>query len=229
MAAGPQGRGWRGLASPCPVCWLRGSEQWQIRLPVSGSGSSSSYWSLRRSIQVPTKRLNEAVCRNLKRFPEDFMFQLTEQEASALRSQFATLEKGRGRYSKYAPLAFTEHGVAMLSAVLGSDRAVQMSILIVRAFVKVRELLATHKALAAKIEQTGGRSKTTHPHPAAARLSPGLRRPGRPKTEKPANHPRHRLYCPQPQEEVIPFPCSATMGGKSCAFGGHPRFSEARN
>ncbi len=103
--------------------------------------------------QVPTKRLNEAVRRNLNRFPEDFMFQLTEEEASALRSQFATLEKGRGRYSKYAPLAFTEHGVGMLSAVLRSDRAVQMSILIVRAFVKLREVLATNRALAEKIEK----------------------------------------------------------------------------
>jgi len=68
------------------------------------------------------------VRRNLDRFPEDFMFQLTAQEASTLRSQIVTLEKGRGRYSKYAPLAFTELGVAMLSSVLNSDRAVQMNI-----------------------------------------------------------------------------------------------------
>ena len=81
------------------------------------------------------------------------MFQLAQEEASALRSQIATLEKGRGRYSKYAPLAFTEHGAAMLSAILNSDRAVRMSILIVRAFVKLRELLATHKDLAQKMEK----------------------------------------------------------------------------
>jgi hypothetical protein len=109
--------------------------------------------------QVPTKRLNEAVRRNLTRFPEDFMFQLTAKEASALRSQIATLETGRGRYPKYAPLAFTEHGVAMLSSVLNSDRAVQMNIIIIRAFVKLREVLATHKDLARKIEQLSATQK----------------------------------------------------------------------
>jgi phage regulator Rha-like protein len=103
--------------------------------------------------QVPTKAFNQAVRRNARRFPADFMFQLTEEEATALRSQSVTLEAGRGRHSKYAPLAFTEHGVAMLSAVLNSDRAVQMSILIVRAFVKLRELLATNTDLGRKIEQ----------------------------------------------------------------------------
>lgn len=75
--------------------------------------------------QVPTKAFNQAVRRNARRFPADFMFQLTEEEATALRSQSVTLEAGRGRHSKYAPLAFTEHGVAMLAAVLNSDRAVQ--------------------------------------------------------------------------------------------------------
>src|ERR1700676_2318530 len=109
--------------------------------------------------QVPTKRLNEAVRRNLTRFPEDFMFQLTSKEASALRSQIATLETGRGRYPKYAPLAFTEHGVAMLSSVLNSERAVQMSIVIIRAFVKLREVLATHKELARKIDQLSATQK----------------------------------------------------------------------
>jgi phage regulator Rha-like protein len=103
--------------------------------------------------EVPTKAFNQAVRRNAHRFPGDFMFQLTAEEAAALRSQIVTLEKGRGRYSKYAPLAFTEHGVAMLSAVLNSDRAVQMSILIVRAFVKLREVAATNNDLAGKIEQ----------------------------------------------------------------------------
>ena len=98
--------------------------------------------------QVETRALNQAVRRNLDRFPEDFMFQLTAQEASTLRSQIVTLEKGRGRYSKYAPLAFTELGVAMLSSVLNSDRAVQMNILIMRAFVRLREALATNEALA---------------------------------------------------------------------------------
>jgi hypothetical protein len=103
--------------------------------------------------QVETRALNQAIRRNASRFPEDFMFQLTRQEAAALRSQVVILEKGRGRYSKYAPLAFTEHGVAMLSSVLNSDRAVQMNIVIVRAFIKLRELLATHKDLARQIEK----------------------------------------------------------------------------
>jgi phage regulator Rha-like protein len=103
--------------------------------------------------QALTKAFNQAVRRNANRFSEEFMFQLTEEEASALRSQIVTLKNVRGRYSKYAPLAFSKHGVAMLSAVLNSERAVQMSILIVRAFVKLRELLASHKTLAEKIEK----------------------------------------------------------------------------
>lgn len=103
--------------------------------------------------QVPTKVLNQAVRRNRDRFPDDFMFQLDDEETSALRSQFVTLEKGRGRFSKYHPHAFTEHGVAMLSSVLRSKRAVQMNILIIRAFIKIRELLATNKDLAARVEK----------------------------------------------------------------------------
>lgn len=109
--------------------------------------------------QVETRALVQAVKRNIERFPADFMFQLTEEEDSVLRSQIVILEKGRGRYSKYAPLAFTEHGVAMLSSVLKSERAAQMSILIVRAFVKLRELLATHKDLARRIEQVEATQK----------------------------------------------------------------------
>lgn len=103
--------------------------------------------------RVETRALTQAVRRNRDRFPEDFMFQLTAEEASALRSQTVILEKGRGRHSKYAPLAFTEHGVAMLSAVLTSERAVQMSIVIVRAFVRIRELLASHKELSLRVEK----------------------------------------------------------------------------
>ncbi len=103
--------------------------------------------------QVPTKAFNQAILRNRDRFPEGFMFRLTSEEASALRSQFVTLEKGRGRYSKYAPNAFTEHGVAMLSSVLRSQRAVQMNILIIRAFIKLRDMVATHKDLAERMEK----------------------------------------------------------------------------
>lgn len=102
--------------------------------------------------QVATFRLNEAVKRNRNRFPEDFMFQLTKQEADALTSQFAMSNSGRGG-RRTRPYAFTEHGVAMLSSVLNSPRAVQMNIVIIRAFVKLREVLASHKDLARKIEQ----------------------------------------------------------------------------
>ena len=103
---------------------------------------------------VPTGRLNEQVKRNIKRFPEDFMLQLTQDEYDALRSQIAILKTGgRGRHRKYLPRVFTEQGVAMLSSVLQSERAVQMNILIVRAFVKLREMLATHKDLAERMEK----------------------------------------------------------------------------
>jgi hypothetical protein len=100
---------------------------------------------------VPTSRLNEAVKRNLRRFPEDFMFRLTKPEMESLISQFAT-SNGRGGRRKY-PYAFTELGVAMLSSVLKSERAVQMNIVIMRAFVKLRELLITNRDPAYRLEQ----------------------------------------------------------------------------
>jgi hypothetical protein len=112
--------------------------------------------------QVSTKRLNEAVNRNTARFPQDFMFQLTKAEAAGLRSQFATSNAGRGG-RRYLPYAFTEHGVAMLSSVLKSQRAVQMNILIIRAFIMLREMLATHKDLASKIEKIE-RQQMEHSH-----------------------------------------------------------------
>src|ERR1039458_9337677 len=102
--------------------------------------------------QVLTKNLNLAVRRNAKRFPPDFMFQLTREEAESLRLQIATSNEGRGG-RRYLPYAFTEHGVAMLSSVLNSERAVQMNIVIIRAFLKLREVLATHKDLAERMEQ----------------------------------------------------------------------------
>jgi hypothetical protein len=103
--------------------------------------------------QVPTKRLNEAVRRNVNRFPEDFMFQLGEEELANWRSQIATSNPAAKMGLRRPPYAFTELGVAMLSSVLNGDRAVQMNILIMRAFVKLRELLASHKDLARKIDQ----------------------------------------------------------------------------
>lgn len=99
-----------------------------------------------------TKRLNQQVRRNLKRFPSDFMFQLTQEEYESLRLHFATLETGRGRHRKYLPLVFTEHGVAMLSSVLTSDRAAEVNIEIMRAFVRLRQFLASHKALAKRLD-----------------------------------------------------------------------------
>jgi hypothetical protein len=101
--------------------------------------------------RVATFRLNEAVKRNVKRFPEDFMYQLSKEEVEGLTSQIA-MSKGRGG-RRTLPYVFTEHGVAMLSSVLKSERAVQMNILIVRAFVKLREVLATHRELARKMER----------------------------------------------------------------------------
>src|ERR1035441_1964793 len=103
--------------------------------------------------QVPTFRLNEAVKRNGDRFPEDFMFQLSKEELENWRSQIAISNPGTRMGLRRPPYAFTELGVAMLSSVLNSARAVQMNILIMRAFVRMREILATHKALAAKVDK----------------------------------------------------------------------------
>jgi len=101
---------------------------------------------------VETKVLNQAVKRNILRFPEDFMFQLSQEEAKELsRSQFVTLK--RGQNIKYLPYAFAENGVAMLSSVLNSKRAIQVNIQIMRTFTKIREMLATHKELKQKIEE----------------------------------------------------------------------------
>src|SRR5579864_7281725 len=99
--------------------------------------------------RVPTKVFNQAVKRNLKRFPKDFMFQLTRKEMNILRSQIVTSSWG-GR--RTAPYVFTEQGVAMLSSVLNSERAVLVNIAIMRAFVKLREVMATRKDLTHKIE-----------------------------------------------------------------------------
>jgi hypothetical protein len=100
--------------------------------------------------QVPTFRLNEAVKRNRNRFPEDFMLRLTKEEAESLTSQNA-MSKGRGG-RRTLPYVFTEHGVAILSSVLTSDRAVYMNISIIRAFVRLREMLAIHKDLSGRME-----------------------------------------------------------------------------
>jgi len=100
--------------------------------------------------RVTTKSLNQAVKRNKKRFPKDFMFELTREENNSLRSQIVTLTEEN--YDIYQPYVFTEQGVAMLSSVLNSDRAIQVNIQIMRTFIKLRELMATHKDLQKKIE-----------------------------------------------------------------------------
>jgi hypothetical protein len=100
---------------------------------------------------VETKNLNKAVQRNLDRFPEDFMFQLTAEEAECLRFQFGTLK--RGQHFKYLPRVFTQEGVYMLSSVLRSPRAIQVNIAIMRVFVRLRDTLALHKELAHKLAE----------------------------------------------------------------------------
>ena len=101
---------------------------------------------------VKTKSLNLAVRRNLERFPSDFMFQLTSDEVEALRFQNETSKKGRGG-RRYLPYVFTQEGVAMLSGILNSPRAVQANLLIMRAFIKLREMVATNELIRQKIEE----------------------------------------------------------------------------
>ena len=103
--------------------------------------------------EVETRALNQAVKRNRERFPEDFMFQLTTAEADALRSQIVMSNTGRRGGRRYLPYAFTEQGVAMLSSVLTSTRAIEVNIAIMRTFVRLRQLLATHEELAHQLEQ----------------------------------------------------------------------------
>jgi phage regulator Rha-like protein len=123
---------------------------------------------------VETKVLIQAVKRNLARFPPDFMFQLTAEESRALRSQIATLKSSRGQHRKYLPYAFTEQGVAMLSSVLRSGRAIAVNIQIMRAFVRMRELLISNRELAEKLDQLEARLEkklASHDEAIAAILS----------------------------------------------------------
>jgi hypothetical protein len=106
---------------------------------------------LARIYGVLTKRLNEQVRRNSKRFPPDFLFQLTAEEADSLRSRIATLKTGRGQHRKFLPYAFTENGAIMAANVLNSPQAVRMSVFVVRAFVQMRELLGSSKELARQL------------------------------------------------------------------------------
>lgn len=135
---------------------------------------------------VTTKRLNEQVRRNIERFPLDFMFQLNAAEYSSLRSQNATLKRGRGQHRKYLPYVFTEHGAIMAAAVLDSERAVQVSLHVVRAFVQLREMLSSNRKLALKMNEME-RRLATHDR-TIAELIEAIRRlmtPPEPKKKRP--------------------------------------------
>jgi ORF6N domain-containing protein len=108
---------------------------------------------------VSVKRLNQQVKRNAERFPADFMFRLTSGESKNLRLQFATSSQGHGG-RRYSPFAFTEHGAIMAASVLNSPQAIEMSVFVVRAFVRLREMLATNKELAAKLGELERRLET---------------------------------------------------------------------
>jgi hypothetical protein len=123
---------------------------------------------------VSTGRLNEAVKRNARRFPEDFMFRLTREEAACLRSQFAILNAARGQHIKYLPHAFTEHGAIQAANVLNSAQAVEMGVYVVRAFVKLREALTANEELARRLDELEAgieKKLTTHDQAIAAMLS----------------------------------------------------------
>jgi phage regulator Rha-like protein len=116
----------------------------------------------------------EQVRRDRERFPADFMFQLTDEDLVALRSQIATLKGGRGQHRKYLPYAFTEHGAIMAATILNSSRAVEMSVYVVRAFVNLRELLNSNRELArrfAQLETRIDKKLTEHDDAIAAILS----------------------------------------------------------
>jgi len=140
---------------------------------------------------VATKVLLQAVRRNQERFPEDFMIQLTAAEWAALRSRIVTLKPSRGQHRKYPPYAFTEQGVAMLSSVLNSDRAIAVNIEIMRAFVKLRELLVSNKELArrfAQLETRLDKKLTEHDRAIGAILS-AIRELMQPKLSVPKRRP----------------------------------------
>lgn len=102
---------------------------------------------------VKTMVLNQAVRRNIRRFPEDFMFQLTDEENESLKSQIVILETGRGKYSKFRPLVFAEQGVTMLACILNSERSIAVNIQIIRTFTRLREMIADSTTLRNKIEE----------------------------------------------------------------------------
>jgi aromatic ring-opening dioxygenase LigB subunit len=109
---------------------------------------------------VTVAAFNQAVKRNAERFPADFAFQLTREEYDSLRSQSVILKSGRGAHRKYLPRVFTEHGAVMAASVLNSPKAVEMSVEVVRAFVRLRQILASNRQLATKVEEIERRLAT---------------------------------------------------------------------
>ena len=107
--------------------------------------------------ETETKYLKRAVKASIRRFPPDFMFELTKEEWDLLRCNFSTLETGRGKYPKYLPYVFTEQGVSMLSSVLSSDKAIEVNIAIMRAFVFLRKYAFSHKDLSQKLHELEAR------------------------------------------------------------------------
>lgn len=110
-------------------------------------------FDLAQLYETETRVLKQAVRRNIDRFPDDFLFELTREEYNVLRSQIVMLETGKGKHSKYLPFAFTEQGVAMLASVLNSSKAIEVNIAIVRAFVFLRQYALTHKDLTDKLKE----------------------------------------------------------------------------
>jgi len=153
---------------------------------------------LARIYEVPTKRLNEQLRRNLDRFPGDFAFQLAAEEWASLRSQIATLKTGRGAHRKYLPYAFTEHGALMAANILNSPRAVAMSVYVIRAFIKMREDLAANAAILKRLAEI---DKTLLIHDAALRE---IYQKLRPLLEPPPQPPRPDIGF-HVKEDTVPY------------------------
>ncbi len=154
---------------------------------------------------VPTKRLNEQVQRNIARFPDDILFRLTTEEAKSLRSQIATSKISRGG-RRYLPFAFTEHGAYMAASLLNSPRAVEISVFVVRAFAKLRQLVLAHKDLAGKLDQlerkVGGHDEAIKQLVAAIR--------------------RLMAPAPSPSKNQLAFTRSASPPSRSPSHPSHP-------
>lgn len=114
-------------------------------------------YDLAELYETETRILKQSVKRNINRFPKDFMFVLTQEEYCFLRSQFVILEKGRGKYSKFLPFAFTEQGIAMLSSVLNSDKSIAINISIMRTFVTIRQFALSYQELSEKLKELDGK------------------------------------------------------------------------